>query len=90
WLAGINAARLVEGKEAVTAPQTSATGALCRYVANVETKNFQPVNITFGLLEPLPSEIARKFRNKRDRHHLQVSRAIEDWKKWLAEEGIGR
>lgn len=90
WLAGINAARLIDGKEAVTAPQTSATGALCRYVANVETKNFQPVNITFGLLEPLPSEIARKFRNKRDRHHLQVSRAIEDWKKWLAEEGIGR
>ncbi|WP_242539231.1 FAD-dependent oxidoreductase, partial [Vibrio parahaemolyticus] len=25
WLAGINAARLVEGKEAVTAPQTSPT-----------------------------------------------------------------
>jgi len=79
WLAGINAARLLRNDSMITAPQTSAIGALCRYVTNVETKNFQPVNITFGLLEPLPVELRKKHRNKRDRHIVQVERALADW-----------
>lgn len=83
WLAGINAVRLLRGEEMLTAPQTSAIGALCRYVSNVETKNFQPVNITFGLLEPLPPELRKKHRQKRERHMIQVERALKDWDAWL-------
>src|SRR5258705_5821357 len=49
WLAGINAVRVMRDQPMLTAPQTSAIGALCRYVSNVQTKNFHPVNITFGL-----------------------------------------
>ena len=79
WLAGLNAARLLHDKPMLTAPVTSAIGALCRYVSNVETKNFQPVNITFGLLEPLTVELRKKHRNKRDRHMVQVERALKDW-----------
>jgi methylenetetrahydrofolate--tRNA-(uracil-5-)-methyltransferase len=69
----------------ITGPQTSAIGALCRYVSNVETKNFQPVNITFGLLEPLPVELRKKHRNKRERHAIQVERSLEDWDVWIGE-----
>src|SRR5687767_12941156 len=83
WLAGINAVRVSRGLPMLTAPVTSAIGALCRYVSNVETKNFQPVNITFGLLEPLPVELRKKHRNKRDRHVVQVERALGDWDEWL-------
>ena len=83
WLAGINAVRILRGQPTVTAPATSAIGALCRYVSNVETKNFQPVNITFGLLEPLPIELRKKHRNKRERHVVQVERALKDWDEWL-------
>ena len=83
WMAGINAVRVLNGREMITAPQTSAIGALCRYVSNVETKNFQPVNITFGLLEPLPPELRKKYRKKRDRHMIQVERALIDWDEWL-------
>ena len=83
WLAGINAARVLRGQPLLVAPATSATGALCRYVSNVETKNFQPVNITFGLLEPLPVELRKKHRNKRERHMVQVERALKDWDVWL-------
>jgi len=83
WLAGINAVRVLRGQEMITAPQTSAIGALCRYVSNVETRNFQPVNITFGLLEPLPVELRKKHRQKRERHMIQVERALKDWDKWL-------
>jgi methylenetetrahydrofolate--tRNA-(uracil-5-)-methyltransferase len=85
WLAGINAVRVARDQPMVTAPLTSAIGALCRYVSNVETKNFQPVNITFGLLEPLPVELRKKHRNKRERHSIQVERALVDWDAWLVD-----
>jgi len=83
WLAGLNAARVLRDQTMLTAPVTSAIGALCRYVSNVETKNFQPVNITFGLLEPLPVELRKKHRNKRERHVIQVERALKDWDEWI-------
>ena len=35
-------------------------GALARYVSKAETKNFQPVNITFALLEPLAEQDRRR------------------------------
>lgn len=84
WLAGLNAVRIARNEELITAPETSAIGALCRYVSNVETRNFQPVNITFGLLSPVSVEIRKKYRNKRERHGIQVEIALKDWDEWLA------
>lgn len=83
WLAGINAVRALRDQPMITAPATSAIGALCRYVSNVETKNFQPVNITFGLLEPLPVELRKKHKNKRERHEVQVERALAYWDEFM-------
>lgn len=83
WLAGLNAARVLQDEPMLTAPATSAIGALCRYVSNVETKNFQPVNITFGLLEPLPVELRKKHRNKRERHMVQVEKALAEWDEFI-------
>jgi methylenetetrahydrofolate--tRNA-(uracil-5-)-methyltransferase len=88
WMAGLNAMRTLRGQELLTAPQTSAIGALCRYVSNVETKNFQPVNITFGLLDPLPPELRKKYKRKRERHEVQVERALKDWDEWLPNVGL--
>ena len=85
WLAGLNAARILRGESLLTAPTSSAIGALCRYVSNVETKNFQPVNITFGLLAPVSEELRKKHRNKRERHNIQVELALKDWDEWLSE-----
>ena len=85
WMAGINAVNVLRGSELITAPATSAIGSLCRYVSNVETRNFQPVNITFGLLEPLPPELRKKYRKKRERHIFQVERALKDWDGWIEE-----
>jgi methylenetetrahydrofolate--tRNA-(uracil-5-)-methyltransferase len=83
WLAGLNAARILRGENLIAAPASSAIGALCRYVSNVETKNFQPVNITFGLLAPVSEELRKKYRNKRERHNTQVELALKDWDEWL-------
>ena len=83
WLAGQNAARLAMGMELIEAPILSATGALARYVANAETKNFQPVNITFALLEPLSEQDRKRVRRKRDRRQLQVELALKEWDTWI-------
>jgi methylenetetrahydrofolate--tRNA-(uracil-5-)-methyltransferase len=83
WLAGNNAGRHLQGKELLLAPPRSAIGALARYVSGAETKNYQPVNITFALLEPLSPDQARTVRRKRDRHLLQTNLALEEWDQWL-------
>ena len=83
WLAGQNGVRLLRNDELLVAPAGSAIGALARYVSNAETKNYQPVNITFALLKPLTSEQARSVKRKRDRHSLQVRLALEEWDVWL-------
>ncbi|HLM62346.1 MAG TPA: methylenetetrahydrofolate--tRNA-(uracil(54)-C(5))-methyltransferase (FADH(2)-oxidizing) TrmFO, partial [Pyrinomonadaceae bacterium] len=88
WLAGLNAARILRNENLISAPETSAIGALCRYVSNVETKNFQPVNITFGLLAPVSPELRKKYRNKRERHNIQVELALRDWNEWLEQIGL--
>jgi methylenetetrahydrofolate--tRNA-(uracil-5-)-methyltransferase len=83
WLAGRNAARVTGSEELLIAPRGTAIGALAHYVSNAETKNYQPVNITFALLGPLSPEQARNVRRKRDRHLLQVKLALDEWNKWL-------
>jgi methylenetetrahydrofolate--tRNA-(uracil-5-)-methyltransferase len=83
WLAGRNTARLLRNDELLVAPPRSAIGALARYVSAAETKNYQPVNITFALLEPLSREQARSVKRKRERHALQVKLALEIWDDWL-------
>jgi len=65
------------------APVSSAIGALARYVSQTESKNFQPVNITFALLPPLPEPEQRRVRKKRQRRELQIEFALKEWDEWL-------
>ena len=83
WIAGVNAARMARQLPLIQAPPLSAIGALARYVSNSQTKNFQPVNITFALLEPLAEHDRNRIRRKRDRHQLQVGLALKEWNSWL-------
>jgi methylenetetrahydrofolate--tRNA-(uracil-5-)-methyltransferase len=83
WLAGINAARLAIGQSLVEAPARSAIGALARYVSQADTKNFQPVNITFALLPSLTEPEQKRVRKKRERRQLQVELALKEWDEWL-------
>lgn len=83
WLAGLNAARLAAGQELLAAPAKSATGSLTRYVSGADAKNYQPVNITFALLEPLDEKHRRRLKRKHERRQLQVELALEEWDTWL-------
>ncbi len=88
WLAGRNAARVASGLPLIEAPSKTATGALARYVSSADTKNYQPVNITFALLEPMPEEERRRFRKKRERHARQVDLALQEWDDWIRSIGV--
>ena len=83
WLAGLNSARLAFGEPLIEAPAATATGALARYVSTTETKNFQPVNITFALLPPSAELEGKRLRNKRERRQQQVESALREWDAWL-------
>ncbi|HSB27272.1 MAG TPA: methylenetetrahydrofolate--tRNA-(uracil(54)-C(5))-methyltransferase (FADH(2)-oxidizing) TrmFO [Pyrinomonadaceae bacterium] len=88
WLAGTNAARLARTQDLIEAPATSAMGALARYVSQAETKNFQPVNITFALLPPLPEPEQRRLRKKRERRERQIEIGLKEWDEWLQQNFI--
>lgn len=53
WLAGVNAARYVEGKPPLVLSPETMLGAICRYVAEADPGNYQPVKANLGLLPPL-------------------------------------
>ena len=86
-IAGINAARLAQGKAAVAPPRASATGSLTFYLANADPNNFQPANTTFALLPPLEPEMRRQAKRKADRHRIQVERGLAAFRGWLTEIG---
>jgi methylenetetrahydrofolate--tRNA-(uracil-5-)-methyltransferase len=59
---------------------------LARYVSQTETKNFQPVNITFALLPALVEPEHRRIRKKRERRQLQIELALKEWDEWIRQE----
>lgn len=77
-MAGINAARLVRGEEPFIFPEDTAHGALCHYITHAEGKNFQPMNVNFGLLPPL----GQKIRDKKAKNKMIAERALESLEKF--------
>lgn len=63
-MAGIHAARRVLGLAAVNFPPETAHGALAHYISSPDIKNFQPMNVNFGLIPPLGKRVrGKKFKN---------------------------
>ena len=60
-------------KKAVDFPPETAIGALAQYISNANTKNFQPMNINFGLIPPLNIRI----RKKKEKNALIAERALQ-------------
>jgi len=68
-LAGINIANEILGKPLMILPRMTALGALAAYISNPSITDFQPMNINFGIMEPLE----RKIRDKREKA-LEISK----------------
>lgn len=80
-LAGINAARLLQGIPLLTLPVTTMLGALCHYITHADLKNFQPMKANFGILPPL--ENAERL-GKRERAKAYADRALADLETYLS------
>ncbi|MBE7010950.1 MAG: methylenetetrahydrofolate--tRNA-(uracil(54)-C(5))-methyltransferase (FADH(2)-oxidizing) TrmFO [Ruminococcaceae bacterium] len=71
-VAGLNAARYLQGMPPVIFPSKTATGALSHYISTFAGKNFQPMNINFGIIDSLDE----RERNKRERYRKISARAM--------------
>ena len=75
FVAGINAARIVLGKEKLAFPKETEIGALAAYVSEGGvSSHFQPMNANFGIIAPLEKKVkgGKKFRNE-----AYAARALE-------------
>lgn len=66
FVAGINAARLALGREAIVFPRETEIGALSHYVSEGGVSStFQPMNANFGIIAPFDRKIkgGKKVRN---------------------------
>jgi len=77
-IAGRNAAALVLGQPLRVPPRTTAIGALAYYVSHAEPRNYQPSNITHGIMAPLEHVPKDKLRKKT----LIAERALRDLEAW--------
>lgn len=70
---GVNMARQLLGLPLVEFPGTTAIGALARHISTYEGGNFQPMNINFGLIDPLDHRV----RGKRNRYTEVSQRSLQ-------------
>lgn len=63
--AAYGAAARVNGEEPVPFPRETAIGSLTHYISHYEGKNFQPMNVNFGLMPPLEKRVPKKEKNEK-------------------------
>jgi len=73
YVAGINAARQLKGQAPLIFPWNTAIGALAHYISNPAVTKFQPMNVNFGIIEPLNARI----RDKKEKYRRISQRALE-------------
>jgi methylenetetrahydrofolate--tRNA-(uracil-5-)-methyltransferase len=83
-IAGRNAAALALGQQLRVPPRATAIGALAFYVSHANPHNYQPTNITFGIMEPPPDGI----RDKAKRKLAIAERALHALEEWNSAEQI--
>ncbi|MBN2333426.1 MAG: methylenetetrahydrofolate--tRNA-(uracil(54)-C(5))-methyltransferase (FADH(2)-oxidizing) TrmFO [Deltaproteobacteria bacterium] len=77
---GLQAALLLKTGAFAPFPETTALGALASHISNTHSKNFQPMNINFGLFPPLGTKMKKAARKA-----AYSQRAMHDLRLWLQE-----
>ncbi len=85
-LAGVNLARVLDGREPLALPPTTMLGALCHYITHAEPKHFQPMKSNFGILP----ELENPLRDKRLRGLAYVERGQTDLRALLDQASFSR
>jgi methylenetetrahydrofolate--tRNA-(uracil-5-)-methyltransferase len=86
---GLAIAQLLEGRQPVPIPYTTAIGSLARHCSErPPEKPFEPMNVTFGLIEDTSHS---PIRDKTARRKMMVERAlaaIAEWKREITAEMV--
>jgi len=80
-IAGINAARVAAGQDALVFPPTTSMGSLAHYITHASPQGFQPMNATFGIFPPLDPPV----KDKKARYERYAERALEDLQAFMRE-----
>ena len=83
-LCGINAARLLDGKETITLPAVTMMGAMARYISDPTVTDFQPMGANFGILPPLEN----RPRDKAERGQAYAERALHELSAFIEENSL--
>lgn len=83
-VAGINAARLALGEELLYFPHETALGSMARYITHTDGKNFQPMNVNFGIFP----ELGERIKSKAERAEKHANRAIETIQNFVDNKGL--
>ncbi len=73
WVAGVATALEMQGTSLPALDRQTATGALACYISDHTVAKFQPMNINFGILDPL----GYKIKGKREKNTKISERALE-------------
>ena len=73
WVAGVATALEVLGKNMPALDRQTAVGALACYISDHTVAKFQPMNINFGIIDPL----GYKIKGKREKNSKISERALE-------------
>ena len=73
FMAAVELARRLEGKAPVDFPRETALGALSLYISDETVKDFQPMNINFGIISPL----GYRVKGKRNKNQEISQRSLE-------------
>ncbi len=71
FLAGLNIANEILGKESIIMPKETVIGALADYIST-QNEKFQPMNANFGILPQLPE----KVKDKKERYKRLADKSL--------------
>lgn len=78
-LAGINAARFIQGKNPLVLPITTMLGALIGAITTQRSRRFQPMNVNMGLLPPMEDLKTKDKKAKYAFYADRSKRVLNDW-----------
>ena len=79
-IAGLNAARSLQGLPPAVPPRETVLGSLCHYLVESDPKHFAPMNSNWGVV---PELTGPTVRDKREKARLKGERALAAFDGWL-------
>jgi methylenetetrahydrofolate--tRNA-(uracil-5-)-methyltransferase len=82
-LAGVYCGMLLRDGVIAPVPRTTAIGSLAFYISHARAIDYQPTNVSFGIIP----ELGKPVRNKKQRREALAARALRDLDSWIDANG---